>query len=87
MALGGHEEIFDHRLLVDSDFAASSPHISESVRPFTLTCAPGTAVWVQLGLSVLPGEGSPEVKEVYPVEPGEVTRVLLVRAERRHRVL
>ena len=87
MALGGHEEIFYHWLLIDSDLAATSLHICESARPFTLACAPGTAVRVQFGLSVLPWKSSPEVKEVYPVESGEVTRVLLVWAKWRHRVL
>ena len=81
VALGGHEEVLDHWLAVDGYLATASLHIGQGSCSFTLTCSPGTAMGVEFSLSVLPGKCSPEVEEIYPIEPSKVFRVLFMRAK------
>ena len=74
-------EILNERLAIDSDAACTGLDVSERNRCLPLAHAPGTAFRIQLWLTSLLGECPPEVKQVDPIELGEIVRGALQRLQ------
>lgn len=71
-------EVLDEWLAIDCDSSCSCSDVDDGAAGFALAEAPRPALAVQLGLSALLGQGSPEVKQVDAVELGEVVRAFQI---------